>query len=77
MLLGSLVTALAQTVTAQNASKLDDPIGGECRFDNLSMRTDRLQEWPSVTKVGPHNGHLTNSDAYADDDLENVIYPSP
>lgn len=27
-----------------------------------------------VTKVGPYDGHLTNSDAYADDKLENVIY---
>jgi hypothetical protein len=34
MLLGLLVTVLAQTVAAQNASKLDDPIGGECRIDN-------------------------------------------
>jgi hypothetical protein len=27
-----------------------------------------------VNKVGPYNGHLTNSDAYADESLENVIY---
>lgn len=27
-----------------------------------------------VNKVGPFDGHLTNSDAYADDELENVIY---
>ena len=27
-----------------------------------------------VNKVGPYDGHLTNSDAYADDKLENVIY---
>lgn len=27
-----------------------------------------------VNKVGPFDGHLTNSDAYADDRLENVIY---
>jgi hypothetical protein len=28
-----------------------------------------------VSKVGPYDGHLTNSDAYADDSLEDVIYP--
>ena len=27
-----------------------------------------------VNKVGPYDGHLTNSDAYADDSLENVIF---
>ena len=28
-----------------------------------------------VNKVGPYDGHLTNSDAYAREDLEHVIYP--
>jgi hypothetical protein len=28
----------------------------------------------AVTKVGPYNGHLTNSAAYADDSLDGVIY---
>lgn len=28
----------------------------------------------AVNKVGPYDGHLTNSDAYADDSLERVIY---
>ena len=27
-----------------------------------------------VNKVGPYDGHLTNSDAYADNTLENVVY---
>ena len=27
-----------------------------------------------VNKVGSYDGHLTNSDAYADDSLENVVY---
>lgn len=27
-----------------------------------------------INKVGPYDGHLTYSDAYADDSLENVIY---
>lgn len=31
----------------------------------------------SLCKVGPFDGHLTNSDAYGDESLENVIYHSP
>lgn len=27
-----------------------------------------------VNKVGPYDGHLTNSDAYADNSLEDVVY---
>ncbi|MDX8456835.1 hypothetical protein RFM98_29275 [Mesorhizobium sp. VK9D] len=27
-----------------------------------------------VNKIGPYDGHLTNSDAYADSTLENVVY---
>ncbi|MEZ6142640.1 MAG: hypothetical protein R3B84_18930 [Zavarzinella sp.] len=27
-----------------------------------------------VNKIGPYDGHVTNSDAYGDDPLENVIY---
>lgn len=27
-----------------------------------------------VNKIGPFDGHLTNSDAFADDALENVVY---
>ena len=30
-----------------------------------------------VNKVGPFDGHLTNSDAYADDGLEEVVYGRP
>jgi hypothetical protein len=30
----------------------------------------------TINKVGPCDGHLTNSDAYADDALEDVIYAS-
>jgi hypothetical protein len=29
-----------------------------------------------VNKVGPYDGHLTNSDAYDDEDLEHVVYKS-
>ena len=35
-----------------------------------------FQDGMKVNKVGPYDGHLTNSDAYADDSLENVIYRS-
>ena len=28
----------------------------------------------TVTKVGPYDGHLTNSAAYADDELDGVVY---
>ena len=28
----------------------------------------------SVTKVGPYDGHLTNSNAYADASLDGVVY---
>jgi len=27
-----------------------------------------------INKIGPYDGHLTNSDAFADDSLENIIY---
>ena len=30
-----------------------------------------------VNKVGPYDGHLTNSDSYADDSLEEVVYACP
>ncbi len=28
----------------------------------------------SINKIGPYDGHLTNSDAYDDDSLETVVY---
>ena len=33
-----------------------------------------LEDGRDVVKVGPYDGHLTNHDAYADDNLEGVIY---
>ena len=33
-----------------------------------------LKNGQDVVKVGPYDGHLTNSDAYADDSLEHVVY---
>ncbi|WP_410646331.1 DUF6985 domain-containing protein [Amycolatopsis sp. cmx-4-54] len=35
-----------------------------------------LRDGRSVTKVGPYDGHLTNSAAYADNELEGVVYQS-
>ncbi|WP_166856790.1 DUF6985 domain-containing protein [Telluria antibiotica] len=35
-----------------------------------------LRDGLEVTKVGPYDGHLTNSDAYADPNLKNVIFKS-
>ena len=33
-----------------------------------------FKDGKSISKVGPYDGHLTNSDAYADERFENVIY---
>jgi hypothetical protein len=33
-----------------------------------------FREGRTVTKVGPYNGHFTNSAAYADDSLDGVVY---
>ena len=33
-----------------------------------------LKNGETVIKVGPYDGHLTHSDADADDSLENIIY---
>lgn len=33
-----------------------------------------FREGKHINKIGPFNGHLTNSDAYDDDRLEHVIY---
>jgi hypothetical protein len=35
-----------------------------------------LRDGLAFTKVGPYDGHLTNSDAYADPKLKNVIFKS-
>lgn len=35
-----------------------------------------LKDGVKICKVGPFDGHVTNSDAYADPSLENVIYCS-
>lgn len=35
-----------------------------------------LRDGRAFTKVGPYDGHLTNSDAYGDPKLKNVIFKS-
>jgi hypothetical protein len=35
-----------------------------------------LKNGLKINKLGGYDGHLTNSDAFADDSLENVIYPT-
>ena len=50
MLVGSLVVALAQSVAAQNASKLDAPVGGEFRIDNPLGRSP-CSFWTAVDQL--------------------------
>lgn len=33
-----------------------------------------FKEGQYVNKLGPYDGHLTNSDAFADDALEDIVY---
>ena len=35
-----------------------------------------LKQGLFINKIGPYDGHLTNSDAYAKKELENVVYRS-
>lgn len=59
------------------------PHGDELVYISLACSCDWEQEHGLqivfkqglyINKVGPYNGHLTNSDAYGNDKLENVIY---
>jgi hypothetical protein len=59
------------------------PYGDELVYISLECSCDWEQEHGLqivfkqglyVNKVGPFDGHLTNSDAYADDKFENVVY---
>ena len=50
MLVVSLVVALAQSVAAQNASKLDAPVGGEFRIDNPLGRSP-CSFWTAVDQL--------------------------
>lgn len=57
--------------------------GDKCIYISLSGNCDWEPEHglqivfkngSTVNKLGPYDGHLTNSDAYADSSLENIIY---
>ena len=49
-------------------------LGGNCDWEPEHGLQIVFKNGSIVNKVGPYNGHLTNSDAYADSTLENVIY---
>lgn len=47
---------------------------GSCDWEPEHGLQIVLKDGLIVNKVGPYDGHLTNSDAYADPSLENVIF---
>ena len=50
-------------------------VGCNCDWEEEHGLEIILRNGLKVNKLGPHDGHLTNSDAYGDESLENVIYP--
>jgi len=46
----------------------------ECAWEPEHGLQIVFRDGATVTKVGPYDGHLTNSAAYADDDLDGVVY---
>jgi hypothetical protein len=49
-------------------------IACRCAWDPENGLQLVMKNGERVTKVGPYDGHLTHSDAYNDDSLEDVIY---
>ncbi|MFZ4287251.1 DUF6985 domain-containing protein [Variovorax sp. HJSM1_2] len=49
-------------------------IACHCRWEPEHGLQLVMKNGERVTKVGPYDGHLTHSDAYHDDSLEDVIY---
>ncbi|MBE1530366.1 DUF6985 domain-containing protein [Actinomadura algeriensis] len=49
----------------------------ECAWEPEHGLQIVFRDGRSVTKVGPYDGHLTNSAAYADDTLDGVVYHMP
>lgn len=49
-------------------------VEGECDWEEEHGLQVVFEEGARVCKVGPYDGHLTNSDAYADPRLEGVVY---
>jgi hypothetical protein len=48
----------------------------ECAWEPEHGLQIVFRDGAAVTKVGPSDGHLTNSAAYADDELDGVVYRS-
>lgn len=46
----------------------------ECEWEPEHGLQIVFKNGAALNKVGPYDGHVTNSDAYADDSLEHVIY---
>ncbi len=51
-------------------------LSGNCDWEPEHGLQIVFREGKEVCKVGPFDGHFTNSDAYADQSLEHVIYRS-
>jgi hypothetical protein len=49
-------------------------LGGNCDWEPEHGLQIVFKNGSRINKVGPYDGHLTNSDAYADSALEGVIY---
>lgn len=49
-------------------------VEGECDWEEEHGLQVVFEEGARVSKVGPFDGHLTNSDAFADERLEGVVY---
>lgn len=48
----------------------------ECDWEQEHGLQIVFQEGKRINKVGPYDDHLTNTDAYGDETLENVVYHS-
>jgi hypothetical protein len=46
----------------------------ECDWDEEHGLQIVFKNGTKVSKVGPYDGHVTNSDAYGNESLENVVY---
>jgi len=52
-------------------------IESECSWEVEHGLQVVFKNGTSICKLGPYDGHVTNADAYARPDLEDVIYKSP
>ncbi|MFI0410437.1 DUF6985 domain-containing protein [Actinomadura sp. 3N508] len=49
----------------------------ECDWEEEHGLQIVFRDGRTVTKVGPYDGHLTNSSAWADDSLDGIVYHHP